>query len=157
MYIHNDFVCYGELEVIENCLLNLEKDLFSPAQKTISFVRSIHSFRRWEAMILLLDYASAFVGIDDGVRFSALLKLIGACTVTILRRLLPKSMFNTDENCQFSDDDVTQIEKISQRLVNWKEILEQTLVLSNRLLSIGALCSAYTNIVQVKKENFRQL
>ena len=108
MYIHNDFSCYGELEVVENCLLDLTKAIFIVQQgilARLNYVRKaadkinyILAFRRLEALTILLDYTDEISGIDDGDRFYDIMRVIGACYVTIFRGLLPQIMFEKIEN-----------------------------------------------------------
>lgn len=151
MYVHNDFVSYGELEVIENCLLDMANGLFRQQKTSMNLTRAIFAFRRLEALTLLLDYASAYVGIDDGVRFTQMIRVIGACHVTILRQLLPKSMFTSLDGQRLNDDDdLARLKKIAERILNFREVLEQALTLGHRLFSIGGgVSSAYTHMLQV--------
>ncbi|CAF1173248.1 unnamed protein product [Rotaria sordida] len=145
MYIHNDFVCYGELEVIENCLIDIAKGIFLKHKKQMNFSHYIFAFRRLEALTIVLNSSHYFIGIDDGNRIDEILRVIGACYVTILRGLLPKSMFNNEE---LNDDDMKKLNKISQQLPNFKQVIKQALILGHILLSIGDPRSAYTNVLQ---------
>jgi len=147
MYIHNDFVSYGELEVIENCLMDIAKGIFLKRRNQMSFSHYITAFRRLEALTIVLDVTNNFPGIDDGERFYEIIRVIGACYVTILRDLLPKSMFNNEE---LNDDEMRKLNKISHQLPNFKEILKRALIIGHMLLTMGDECSGYTNILQVK-------
>jgi hypothetical protein len=149
MYIHNDFICYGELEVIENCLIDIAKGIFLKRKGRMSFAHYITAFRRLEALIIVLDCSDNFPGMDDGERFVEILRVIGACYVTILRDLLPKSMFNNEE---LTKDEMKILNKISHQLPNFKEVIERALTLGYMHLTIGDTFSAFTNILQVSKE-----
>lgn len=149
MYIHNDFACYGALEVIENSLLDLVKLIPTQPKALPAVPRAVQLFRRWEAVILLLDEASNFIGIDDGDRFDKMVRLVGACSVTVLRHLLPKSMFNPMGDELLTDEDMDRFEKISERLLNFQEVLEKALRIGHVLINIGTIPSAFTNILQV--------
>ncbi|CAF0915420.1 unnamed protein product [Adineta steineri] len=156
MYIHNDFSCYGELEVVENCLLDITKAIFIVQQgflERLNYVRKpadkinyVLGFRRIEALSILLDFTDGISGIDDGERFGEIMRVIGACYVTILRGLLPQIMFkkveNTDKNL------VKKLNTISKQIPNFKQVLERALVVGYNFLTIGDVCSAYTNILQ---------
>ncbi|CAF3650417.1 unnamed protein product [Rotaria socialis] len=144
MYIHNDFACYGELEVLENCIIDIAKGIFLKHKKQMNFSNYIFAFRRLEALTTVLNCSQQFVGIDDGERFCEFIRLIGACYITILRGLLPKTMFNDEE---FNDDDLKKLNKISQQLPNFKQVIKQALILSHDILSIGDIRSAYVNIL----------
>lgn len=154
MYIHNDFSAYGELEVIENCLLDLTKTIFIVQEGIFNYMRKdddkvnyILGFRRLEVLTILLDYTDGISGIDDGERFYEIIRVIGACYVTILHGLLPKIMFekitNIDENL------VKKLNKISKQIPNFKHVLEQALIIGHSFLTIADVCSAYTKILQV--------
>jgi hypothetical protein len=154
MYIHNDFSCYGELEVVENCLLDLTKTIFLVQQgvliqsrKPADKINYLLGFRRLEALTILLDYTDGISGIDDGGRFYDIIRVIGACYVTILRGLLPKIMFEKIEN--IDEILVKKLKKISQQLPNFKQVLEQALIIGHMFLTIADVCSAYTKILQV--------
>lgn len=146
MYIHNDFVCYGELEIIENCLFDIANGIFLKHKKQMNFSHYIFAFRRLEALTILLNSCHNFVGIDDGYRFGQIIRVIGACYVTTLRGLLPKSLLDNED---VNDDDMKKLNKISQQLPNFKQVLKQALILGHAILSIGNIQSAYTNILQV--------
>ncbi|CAF4917788.1 unnamed protein product, partial [Rotaria socialis] len=60
--------------------------------------------------------------------------------------LLPKTMFNDEE---FNDDDLKKLNKISQQLPNFKQVIKQALILGHDILSIGDIRSAYVNILHV--------
>ena len=153
MYIHNDFACDGALEVIENSLLDLVK-LIPPQPKSLPTVpRAVQLFRRWEAFVLLLDEASSFIGIDDGDRFGQMVRLVGACSVTVLRHLLPKSMFNPIGDELLNEEDMDRLEKISERLLNFQEVLEKALRIGHVLINIRTIPSAFTNILQVNSRH----
>ena len=151
MYIHNDFVSYGELEVIENCFIDLAKGIFIKHKNHMNHSNYILAFRRLEALTIVLDYCNNFAGIDDGNRFYEILRLIGACYVTILYGLLPKSMFDTKE---LNDEDMRSLNKISQQLPNFKDIIKRGLILGHMLLTIGNIPTGYTNILQVGLNEF---
>jgi hypothetical protein len=154
MYIHSDFSCYGELEVVENCLLDLTKTIFivqqgvlNQSRKPADKINYILAFRRLEALTILLDYTDGISGIDDGDRFYDIMRVIGACYVTILQGLLPKIMFEKIEN--IDENLVKKLKKISQQLPNFKQVLEQALIVGYMFLTIADVCSAYTQILQV--------
>lgn len=154
MYIHNDFSDYGELEVVENCLLDLTKTIFVVQQGILNHVRKsndkvnyILGFRRLEVLTILLEYTDGISGIDDGDRFYDIFRVIGACYVTILRGLLPKIMFEKIEN--IDENLIKKLNKISKQLPNFKHVLEQTLIVGHLFLTIADVCSAYTKILQV--------
>jgi hypothetical protein len=157
MYIHSDFNCYGELEVVENCLLDLTKTIFIVQQgilnrsnyvrKSDDKVNYILAFRRLEVLTILLDYTDSISGIDDGDRFYDIMRVIGACYITILHGLLPKIMFEKIEN--FDENLIKKLKKISKQLPNFKQILEQALIIGYMFLTIADICSAYTKILQV--------
>ena len=145
MYIHNDFMSYGQLEVIENILLDMAKGIFPSTQTILTFPRAIYAFRRWEALILLLvEDLFAWTSIDDGQRISDIIRVIGACSVTILRQLFPPAFFQPIETF-----DREQLKKISDRLLNFKSILEQAIHLGHQLGEIRGYSSAFTHILQV--------
>ena len=157
LYIHADFSCYGELEIVENCLLDLTKAIFVVQQRVLArtqYVRKpankinyVLGFRRVEALTNLLENTDGISGIDDGERFDDIMRVIGACYVTILRGLLPKSMFKKVEQ---ADGDLTKkLKKIAKQIPNFKEVLEQSLVIGFMFLSIGDICSAYTTVLRV--------
>lgn len=154
MYIHADFNCYGELEVVENCLRDLTRTLFfvqqgviNVPQKPAEKVNYILGFRRLEALTILLEYANSIGGIDDGDRFYDIMRVIGALYVTILGGLLPKVMFEKittiDENL------VKRLRSLARQIPNFKQVLEQALIIGHLFLTIGDVCSAYTQILQV--------
>ena len=154
MYIHNDFNCYGELEVVENCLLDLTKTIFVVQQGLLTQLRKSEdkvnyplAFRRLEALTILLDYTKEITGIDDGERFDEIIRVIGACYVTILQGLLPRVMFENIE--AFDEILVKKLKKISKQLPNFKQVLEQALIIGHFYQTIGDVCSAYTKILQV--------
>jgi hypothetical protein len=157
MYIHADFSCYGELEVVENCLLDLTKTIFIIQQNILNrsnYVRKsndkinyILGFRRLEVLTILLDYADGISGIDDGDRFYDIMRVIGACYVTILRGLLPKIMFEKVEN--IDENLIKKLKQISKKIPNFKQVLEQALIVGYMFLTIADVCSAYTKILQV--------
>ena len=147
MYIHNDFVCYGELEVIENCLIDITKKVFHKRKDQLNFHHCILAFRRLEALTIVLDNAHCFVSIDDVSRFHEIIRVIGACYVTILRSLLPKAMLIDNE--ELNNDDMEKLHKISQQLPNFKQVLKRALIFGHIILSTGSILSAYTNILQV--------
>lgn len=147
MYIHNDFVSYGELEVIENCLIDIAKGIFLKRRHEMSFAHYITSFRRLEALTIILDCTHNLPGMDDGERFTEIIRVIGACYITILRDLLPKSLFNNEE---LNNDEKKKLIKISHQLPNFKEIIQRALIIGQMYLSIGDTFSGYTNILQVR-------
>jgi hypothetical protein len=157
MYIHNDFSCYGELEVVENCLRDLTKTIFIVQQNVLNrsnYIRKpddkvnyILGFRRLEVLTILLDYTDGISGIDDGDRFYDIMRVIGACYVTILRGLLPKIMFDKIEN--IDENLIKKLNKISKQLPNLKQVLEQALIIGYNFLTIADVCSAYTKILQI--------
>ncbi len=147
MYIHNDFICYGELEIIENCLIDIAKGTFLKHKNHMNFTHYITAFRRLEALTILLDCSNNFVGIDDGDRFVEIIRVIGACYVSILSGLLPKPML---DNGILTNDDIKKLNKISQQLPNFIEVIHRALILGRMFLSIGFIPSAYTKILQVR-------
>jgi len=157
MYIHADFSCYGELEIVENCLLDLTKAIFIVQQgilNRLNYVRKpsdkinyILAFRRLEALTILLDYTDGISGIDDGDRFYDIMRVIGACYVTILRGLLPKIMFEKIEN--IDENLVKKLTKISKQIPNFKQVLKQAIIVGYNFLTIADVCSAYTKILQI--------
>ncbi|CAF0877272.1 unnamed protein product [Adineta ricciae] len=156
MYIHNDFSAYGELEVVENCIFDLIKSVFLTQQrglggmkfseKPASRVNYVLGFRRLEVLTLLLVYTDGISGIDDGERFSAIMRIIGACYVTILRGLLPQAMFEKNQN--IDRNVVKRLATISKQIPNFKQVLEQALTIGHMLVTIGDLCSTYTKVLQ---------
>jgi hypothetical protein len=163
MYIHNDFSNYGELEVVENCLVDLTKALFIAQQGVLArlnYVRKpdnkvnyILGFRRLEALAILLDYTDGISGIDDGERFGNIIRVIGACYVTTLRGLLPQAMFKKLE--KIDQNLVKQLKRISKQIPNFKQVLERSLIVGHMFQTIGNVCSAYTNILQVYLIDFK--
>lgn len=146
MYIHNDFICYGELEVIENCLLDLAKAIFLKRKGPMSFTHYITAFRRLEALLIVVGCADSLPMIDDGERFEEIIRVVGACCVTILRDLLPESMFN-DKNP--TEDEMKKLTKIAHQIPNFRDVLKHAIILGYHLLTIGDTFSAFTNILQV--------
>ncbi|CAF2761310.1 unnamed protein product [Rotaria sp. Silwood2] len=157
MYIHADFSCYGELEVVENCLLDLTKTIFIVQQgilarlnyqrKPADKVNYVLGFRRLETLTLLLEYTDSISGIDDGDRFYAIMRVIGSCYVTILRGLLPDVMF---KKIQTVDEIlIKKLNKILKQIPNFRQVLEQALIIGHMFLTIADVCSAYTNILQI--------
>ncbi|CAF1536487.1 unnamed protein product [Adineta ricciae] len=156
MYIHNDFSAYGELEVVENCIFDLIKSIFLTQQrglgrlkyteKPASRVNYVLGFRRLEVLTLLLVYTDGISGIDDGDRFYAIMRVIGACYVTILRGLLPQAMFEKIQN--IDRNVVKRLATISKQIPNFKQVLEQALTTGHMLVTIGDLCSTYTKVLQ---------
>jgi len=146
MYIHNDFICYGELEVIENCLIDIVKGIFFKRKNQMNFSHYILTFRRLEALTIVLDCTDNFSSMDDGARFVEIIRVIGACYVTILRDLLPKSMFNNEE---LNNEEMRKLNKISHQLPNFKEVIKRALIIGHMYLTIGDTFSGYTNILQV--------
>ena len=154
LYIHADFSCYGELEVVENCLRDLTRTLFfvqqgvvNVPQKSAEKVNYILGFRRLEALTILLNYTDGISGIDDGDRFYDIMRVIGACYVTILRGLLPKAMF--EQMTTVDDNLVKRLRSLARQIPNFKHVLEQALIIGHGFLSIADVCSAYTKILQV--------
>ncbi|CAF1147992.1 unnamed protein product [Adineta steineri] len=145
MYIHNDFICYGELEIIENCLVDIAKGTYMKHKDQMNMTNYITTFRRVEALTVVLQRSSNFTGIDDGQRFHGIIRVIGACYVTILVNLLPKSMF---DNTPITDDHMRKLIKFSQQIPNFKQVIKQALILGHMLLSIGSIVSAYTTVLQ---------
>ncbi|CAF3907382.1 unnamed protein product [Rotaria sp. Silwood1] len=159
MYIHADFNCYGELEIIENCLLDLTKTIFIVQQqgilnhlnfqrKSSDKVNYILGFRRLETLTYLLDYTDSISGIDDGDRFYSIIRVIGACYITILHGLLPNIMFKKLDTI---DDKILikKLNKILKQIPNFKQVLEQAIIIGYLFLTIADVCSAYTNILQI--------
>jgi len=151
MYIHNDFAGYGELEVIENCLIDITKGVFLKYKNQMNFSNYILAFRRLEALTIVLDCCDNFTNIDDGDRFDEIIRVIGACYVSTLCFLLPKAMFN---NGELTDDDMRKLEKISHQLPNFKDVLKRALIIGRMLVSIGDIQSGYTNILQTIYRNW---
>lgn len=162
MYIHADFSCYGELEVVENCLRDLTRTLFyvqqgviNASRKSAEKVNYILGFRRLEALTILLEYTDGISGIDDGDRFYDIMRVIGACYVTILRGLLPKEMFEPlttiDENL------MKKLRRLARQIPNFKHVLEHALIIGHLFLTIADVCSAYTKILQVCSQHDRRL
>ncbi|CAM4807218.1 unnamed protein product [Rotaria magnacalcarata] len=157
MYIYADFSCYGHLEVVENCLNDLTKAIFVVQERVanrISYklkpnnkINHILAFRRLEALTILLDHADGISGIDDGDRFYEIMRVIGACYVTILRGFLPNEMFTKFET--FDEGLVEKLNKISKQLPNFKQVLEHAIIVGYLFLTIADVCSAYTNVLQV--------
>jgi hypothetical protein len=146
MYIHNDFVCYGELEVIENCLIDMAKGIFLKRKIPMSFTHYITTFRRLEALLIVVDCANNLPMMDDGGRFEEIVRVIGACCVTILHDLLPKSMFNNEE---LNEDEMRKLIKISHQLPNFKDVIKRAIILGHSLLTIGDTFSSFTNILHI--------
>ena len=147
MYIHKDFACYGELEVIENCLTDIARKIFHKRKGQLNFSHCILAFRRLEALTIVLDNTHYFVSIDDVNRFHEIIRVIGACYVTILRSLLPTAILIDNE--ELNSNDMKKLHKISQQLPNFKQVLKRVLMFGHIILSIGSMSSAYTNILQV--------
>ena len=87
MDIQYDFSCYGELQVVGNCVADLATTVFffQERTKTTKRVDYVLAFRRLEALTILLEHANGFSIIDDGELFYQFMRLVGACYVTILR------------------------------------------------------------------------
>jgi len=115
----------------------------------MSFAHYITSFRRLEALTILLDCTDNFSGIDDGERFIDIVRVIGACYITILRDLLPKSLFINEE---LTKDEKKKLIKISHQLPNFKEIIKRALIIGQTYLNISDVFSGYTNILQVREK-----
>ncbi|UJR14865.1 hypothetical protein I4U23_001850 [Adineta vaga] len=145
MYIHNDFLCYGELEILENCLLDIAKGTFLKHKGQMNSTNCITAFRRLEALTIILERADSFPGMDDGERFIAIMRVIGACYVSILASLLPPSLFHG--NSLDSDDEMKKINKLAQQLPNFKEVLKRALIRGRMFLQIGYIPTAYTNFL----------
>ncbi len=148
MYIHNDFVCYGELEVIENCLIDMANGLFLKRKTAMSFSHYITTFRRLEALLIVVDCADNFPMMDDGGRFEEIVRVIGAGCVTILHDLLPKSMFNNEE---LKEEEMRKLIRISHQLSNFKDVIKRAIILGHSLLTIGDTFSSFTNILHVSE------
>lgn len=146
MYIHNDFICYGELEILENCLLDIAKGVFLKRRSPANATHHITAFRRLEALIIVLQCADSLPMIDDGERFQEIIRVVGACCVHILRDLLPKSMFNDDN---LTDEEMKKLKRIAHQLPNFADVLKQSIILGYHLLTIGDTFSAFTNILHV--------
>lgn len=144
MYIHNDFSFYGELEIIENCLLDIAKGIFLKRKPPITLTHLITTFRRIEALTILLDVADSFPMMDDGQRFTEFVRLIGSCYVTVLRELLPRSMFT---NQQLTSDELKKLKQIAHQLPNFHEVLQRALITGKEYLSIGDEFSGYTHVL----------
>lgn len=157
LFIHNDFNCYGELEIVENCLLELSKSIFVVQQRNLARVQYVRkpanainyvlAFRRLEALTILLEYTDSISGIDDGERFYDIMRVIGACYVTILRGLLPKSMFTKVERPD--DELIKKLKRIAKQIPNFKQVLEKSMIVGYMFLSIADVCSAYTTVLAV--------
>ena len=144
MYIHNDFMFYGELEILENCLLDLAKGIFLKRKTPASLSHLITTFRRVEALTIVLDVTDSFPMMDDGERFQEFVRLIGSCYVTVLRDLLPKSMFNDQS---LTVDEQKKLKQIAHQLPNFHEVLQRALIMGRQYLTIGDEFSGYTNIL----------
>ena len=162
MHIHNDFSCYGELEVVENCLRDLTRTLFYVQQGVINVARKpaekvnyILGFRRLEALTILLEYTDGISGIDDGDRFYDIMRVIGACYVTILRGLLPQEMF--EQLTTIDENLVKKLRRLARQIPNFKQVLEHALNIGHLFLTIADVCSAYTKILQVCSLHDRRL
>lgn len=147
MYIHNDFVCYGELEVVENCLVDLAKGTLLKHKGQMNITNCITAFRRLEALTIVLQEANNFPGMDDGDRFVAILRVIGACYVSILATLLPKSVFQNDSID--NQGDIKILTKLAQQLPNFKEVLQHALIRAHLYLQVGDVPTAYINVLYV--------
>lgn len=158
MYIHNDFGSYGELEVVENCLLDLTKAIFmvqrrgvaqaNMVRKPADSVNYVLAFRRIEALTLVLDNADGMTNIDDGERYLQMIRVVGACYVTVLRGLFPQAMFTPID--KIDRNLVKKLTSISRQLPNLKAVLEEALTVGHLLITIGDVCSAYTKMLQVR-------
>jgi hypothetical protein len=147
MYIHQDFIDYGAFELMENCLIDLANDIFLSKTMPMNFSRSIYAFRRWEALILLFDpILTSITRINDDKRCQHMIRLIGACSITILNHLLPKSIFKSFSTAPMSKFDRQQIHKVSQYLLNFKIILQHALIIADRLLSTTHAAILQVNI-----------
>ena len=146
MYVHNDFLCYGELEIIENCLLDLAKGTFLKHKGQLNSTHQITAFRRLEALTIVLEHSDNFPGIDDGPRFCALLRVIGACYVSILVSSLPKSLFH---GASLDDEETRKLHKVAQQLPNFKEVIKRALIRGHMYLQIGSVPTAYINVLHV--------
>ena len=162
MYINNDFSSYGQVEVVENCLLDLTKAVFivqrgvlnrmQEVPKPSNKVNYILGFRRLEALTIVLDHADSISSIDDGDQFYDIMRVIGACNVTILRGLLPKTMFRKLNKTDAALEKAAK--KIAKRLPNFKQVLEQAMIVGHSFLSIADVCSIYTSVIQVVYSNW---
>ena len=162
MYINNDFNGYGQVEVVENCLLDLTKSVFMAQRGVLSRMQEVPKpndkvnytlgFRRLEALTILLDNAEGISGIDDGDRFYELMRVVGACYVTILRGLLPKAMFQKLDKTDAALEKA--LKKIAKHLPNFKQALEEALIVGHGFLSLANVCSIYTSVIQVVYSNW---
>lgn len=156
MYIHNDFSGYGQLEVIENCLLDLTKTIFLRQEGLLRFSRKapddinyVLAFRRLETLTILLEYADEYPNVDDGERVYGIQRVIAACYVTILRGLLPTIMFEKLD--KFDEILVKKLKRVSRQIPNFKQVLELALLLGYQYVTTADLFSAYTKVLQVLK------
>jgi len=162
LYIYNDFTGYGQLEIIENCLLDLTKTIFLSQQsyfprerfirKSSDDINYILAYRRLEALTILLDYTDEFTNIDDCDRFYAIMRVVAACYITILHGLLPNIMFNPLDT--IDDILVKKLKKLSQQIPNFQQVLEQSILIGYRYLTIGNVYSGYTKILQIIYSNW---
>lgn len=162
LYIYNDFTGYGQLEIIENCLLDLTKTIFLKQQsyfprerfirKSTDDINYILAFRRLEALTILLDYTDEFSNIDDGDRFDAIMRVVAACYITILHGLLPAIMF--DHVKTVDDILVKKLKKLSQQIPNFQQVLEQSILIGHQFLTIGDVYSGYTKILGIIYSNW---
>lgn len=151
MYIHADFNCYGELEIVENALLDLTKAIFIVGQgkqrKAAERVNYVHAFRRLEGLTILLDHTDGISGIDDGDRFMEFMRVIAACYVTILRGLVPKELFHP--SIKIDDNLKKKLKKLARKIPNFAWTLEKAMIIGDMYLHIGNTYSVYTNVMRV--------
>lgn len=146
MYVHNDFVCYGEVEIVENCLLDLAKGTFLKHKGHLNGTHQLTAFRRLEALTIVLEHADNLPGIDDGERFVALTRVIGACYVSILASISPKSLFHGN----FSDaDEMRQLRKFAHQLPNFKQVIQRALIRAYYYANMGGPQTAYISVLKV--------
>jgi len=80
--------------------------------------------------------------------------VIGACYVTILQGLLPKIMFKKFDEKKSDEELIKKLQKISKQIPNFKQVLEQAIIIGYMFLTIADVCSTYTNILQIVYYNW---
>lgn len=147
IYVHEDFVCYAEFELIENVIFDFVKDLkfLSTNEKQITFARTIYAFRRWEALIILVHKSLAWTRIDHGQRLLDIVRLIDACSVAIVRKVFPQAFFERFQEEIHSK----QLKKIFDRLINLKTIFECAVSLGDQLSKIVDYSSEFIRLLEI--------